>query len=103
MAGTKVSVNLHQCEQVKFGLLQPHQHPSAILEYHQAQTNFSFQCFSPITALPAVREPSEKRCVLNHFSNRLLKSGLPGAEHAVAYLQHKYRNNLATSTIRQSG
>ena len=98
MTGTKISVNLHPCEQANFGLLPPHQHPSASLQYHKAQSRFS-----PTTSLPAVREPTEKRCVLNHFSSRLLKSGLPGAEHAVDYLQHKYRNNLATSTIKQSG
>jgi integrase/recombinase XerD len=98
MTETKTSINLHQCEQVNFGLLPPHQHPPAILQYHQGQTSFSL-----ITPLPAVQEPTEKRFVLNHFSSRLLKSGLPGSEHAVAYLQHKYRNNLATSTIRQSG
>ena len=98
-----LSVNLHQSEQIYFGLLPAHHQSPAIFEYQQAQTNFSSQYFSPLTALPATREPTEKRRVLNHFSQRLSNSRLSGAEHAVSYLQHKYSNNLATSTIKQSG
>ena len=99
MAETITSVNLHQSEQVNFGLLSPpQQNPPVFSEDQQAQTNFS-----PPLALPVAREATEKRRVLDHFSQRLANSSLPGAEHAVSYLKHKYSNNLATSTIRQSG
>ncbi len=103
MAEEKIAAIPHQSEQIYLGLLSAHQHPPTFFEYQQAQTNFSSQYFSPITALPVAQAPTEKRRVLNHFSQRLSNSSLPGAEHAVSYLQHKYRNNLATSTIRQSG
>jgi integrase/recombinase XerD len=34
---------------------------------------------------------------------KLTNGNLPGKEHAVSYLQHKYRRNLRTGTLRSSG
>ena len=34
---------------------------------------------------------------------KLIDSNLPGKEHAISYLQHKYRRNLRTGTLRCSG
>lgn len=103
MTETKISGNFHQSEWVDFGLIPPHQHQPAICEYQPGPPDYTNQYFSPVPALPAVREPTEKRRVLNHFIKRFLRSKLPGADHAISYLQHKYRNNLATNTIRQAG
>lgn len=48
-------------------------------------------------------EVTEKRLLLNHLIQRLTLSRLPGANSAIDYLLHKYRNNLATTTISQAG
>ncbi len=34
---------------------------------------------------------------------KLTEGNLPGKEHAIGYLQHKYRRNLRTETLRASG
>lgn len=61
------------------------------------------QFFSPIIDSQAVRRPSKRRRALDRFSARIINSGLPGADLAVEYLQGKYRNNLAMSTIKEAG
>lgn len=38
-----------------------------------------------------------------HIIHILAEGGLPGKEHAVNYLQHKYRRNLRVNTLRASG
>ncbi|MBU1720927.1 MAG: tyrosine-type recombinase/integrase [Bacteroidetes bacterium] len=45
----------------------------------------------------------EKRRVVERFKERFLAGALPGAGHVIDYLQDKYRRNLATGTILQSG
>ena len=50
-----------------------------------------------------VWRPSKRRVSLNRFVDRLEKSGAPGSELAVEYLQKKYNQNLAPATISQSG
>lgn len=59
--------------------------------------------FSPVAGLMPVHHPSAARRALDHFSNRLERSGLPGADHAITYLHEKYTRNLAPATIRQAG
>ena len=61
------------------------------------------QFFSPITDSQAVRSPGKRRLALDRCSARIINSGLPGADLAVEYLQDKYRNNLAMSTIKDAG
>jgi len=61
------------------------------------------QFFSPITGSQSVRRPSKRRRALDRCSARIINSGLPGADLAVEYLQDKYRNNLAMSTIKDAG
>lgn len=39
----------------------------------------------------------------HHLIQKLTEGNLPGKEHAVSYLQHKYRRNLRIPTLRSSG
>lgn len=59
--------------------------------------------FPPPTEALYVYLPSKKRCVLNRAVDRLEVSRLPGYEYAISHLYDKYRRNLATSTISQTG
>lgn len=54
-------------------------------------------------ALQDDEDHCEKRRVVERFKERFLAKSLPGTRHVIDYLQDKYRRNLATSTIRQSG
>jgi len=63
----------------------------------------SGQYFSPVAGLMPVHRPSKRRRALDHFSDRLERSGLPGFDYAIVYLHEKYTHNLAPSTIRQAG
>lgn len=59
--------------------------------------------FSPIADSSSARCPSKRQQALDHFSARIIDSGLIGADVAVDYLRDKYRNNLTISTIKQAG
>ncbi|MDW7773717.1 MAG: hypothetical protein SCH71_12590, partial [Desulfobulbaceae bacterium] len=61
------------------------------------------QYFSPIVGLMPVHHPSARRRALDHLSSRFEQSGLPGSDHAIAYLHEKYTRNLAPATIKQAG
>lgn len=59
--------------------------------------------FSPLHGVMEVWRPSKRRATLDRFSDRLQKSRVPGSTLAVEYLHEKYRNNIATATLSQSG
>ena len=67
----------------------------------------SYSCFSPIENQ---KQPSraeghagQRRKSYQHIIQKLTEGNLPGNEHAVRYLQHKYRRNLRIPTLRSSG
>jgi integrase/recombinase XerD len=59
--------------------------------------------FLPHAGLLPFYRPTEKRHALDLCTRRLQESKLPGALNGIEYLRKKYRNNLATGTIKQSG
>jgi len=61
------------------------------------------QYFSPIVGLMPVHHPSARRRSLDQLVSRFEQSGLPGSDHAIAYLREKYTRNLAPATIKQAG
>jgi integrase/recombinase XerD len=67
----------------------------------------SSSCFLPVEDQKRpfyAEDPFQQRHKTYHRIIRKLKDGnLPGKEHAVSYLQHKYRRNLRTGTLRASG
>ena len=44
-----------------------------------------------------------RRKIYHRIIRKLTEGNLPGKEHAVSYLQHKYRRNQRTGTLRASG
>lgn len=95
--------NLFKCRRVEFDPLPFHQNFSPPFVVHQAQPDCSSQHFSSQSVLPDGHEITEKRRMLGHMTQRLMLSRLPGTDFAIEYLQHKYRNNLATNTIKKAG
>ena len=74
---------------------------STVLQKHippQPDPSFSF----PLDLPPADWIKSPKRQALDHYSTRIMASGLTGADIAVEYLLDKYRHNLAMTTIKQA-
>ncbi len=59
--------------------------------------------FAPSAGALYVYRPSKRRRVLNRAIDRLEESDLPGYEYAISHLCDKYRRNLVTSTISQTG
>ncbi|MCK5193236.1 MAG: tyrosine-type recombinase/integrase [Desulfobulbaceae bacterium] len=94
--------NLFKCRRVKFDPLPLHQNLSTSFVVHQAQQDCNSQYFSQSVS-PDGHEITEKRRMLDHMTQRLVSSRLPGTDSAIEYLQHKYRNNLATNTIKKAG
>lgn len=103
MAAQKAQESIPQCNSFEFRSLLSHQIPIALLSYPQIQPDYISPYFSPEKALSKVPVPTEKRRVLDHLSNRILESKMPGAKHVADYLLHKYRNNLAVPTLKQAG
>jgi integrase/recombinase XerD len=76
--------------------------PSERLEAGRDPSHPDF-VFSPLHGVMEVWRPTKRRATLNRFCKRLEKSGVAGADLAVAYLQEKYSHNLAAATISQAG
>ncbi len=102
MTKTKATEDFNKCERANLGLLSSHPNNPTVFEYQPSATNFTFQYFSSVIFPTENDESTEKRRTLDHCINRLQTSNLPGIEHAINYLHHKYRNNLATTTIKQA-
>ena len=45
----------------------------------------------------------ERHKAYHHIVQKLSEGNLPGKDHAVSFLQHKYRRNLRIATLRSSG
>ena len=48
------------------------------------------------------RRCAQRRLALDRSKARLLESGLPGQAHAVRYLEHQYRRNRSSETIKNT-
>ena len=69
----------------------------ANLEYH------STQLICPTRGKPAFAVLSDKRRMLDRWTNRIKTSNLPGNNLAVEHLREKYIKNLSLRTIDNSG
>jgi len=63
--------------------------------------------FTPPPAQPAEkvhsRKEKQRRQALDRVLKKLIDEDLPGQEHAVSYLQHKFRRNCKSCTLANSG
>ncbi len=68
-----------------------------------ADTSHPELYFSPVEDSMPVWRPTKRRAALDRFCHRLEESHFAGSNLAIEYLHEKYRHNLATATITQSG
>ncbi len=70
----------------------------ANLEYHSIPLNYH-----PTRGKPAFAVLSDKRRMLDRWTNRIKTSNLPGNNFAVEHLREKYIKNLSLRAIDNSG
>ena len=67
----------------------------------------SSNCFLPASdkkrSFYADDRTQQRQKTYHRIIRKLTEGNLPGKGHAVSYLQHKYRHNLRTGTLRASG
>jgi len=67
----------------------------------------SFSCFLPASdkkrSFYADDRTQQRQKNYHRIIRKLADGNLPGKEHAISCLQHKYRRNLKTGTLRCSG
>lgn len=76
--------------------------PSERLEAGRDPAHPNF-IFSPLHGFMEVWRPTKRRATLDRFCRRLEESKVIGSDLAIQYLQEKYSQNLATSTLCQAG
>ena len=89
MTEIKSPENLFRCECGDTDPLPFYQAHSPPFAPHQSQPNHESQYFHAKSDSPDSHEITEKRRLLNHLTQRLIRSKLPGADYAIDYLLHK--------------
>jgi integrase/recombinase XerD len=72
-----------------------------------SDNGLSCNCFLPANdkkrPFHAEDRTQQRQKTYHRIIRKLTEGNLPGKGHAVSYLQHKYRHNLRTATLRASG
>lgn len=73
-------------------------------DYHALSSSYYWTLQPPKQPLEQKNHSQQiRQKAYNHLIQKLAEGSIPGKEHAVSYIQHKYRRNLRVHTLRASG